>query len=312
MTLRILEAGLCTLVVDFGRPGSRSLGIPVGGAADRTSLALGNGLVGNAADAAGLEISLAGPTLQATCELACVVQGAPFELASGRRRLVVGKTFTLEPDDVLRIGGTPRGMRAYICIRGGIQEPVILGSRSSLEPLRDGAELACRPDRIQGRFLSPASEVPGPRVLRVLEGPQASWFPGHDFFAGGENPTAPPFRVSPANNRMGVRLLGKPLAVPGRELLSEPVSPGSVQVTHDGQCIILGVDGQTIGGYPKIAQVICADLDALGQLRTGEEVVFRRVTLKEAEAAYRKKRAELREWLLRLRTAEVFGPYKAR
>jgi antagonist of KipI len=178
--------------------------------------------------------------------------------------------------------------------------------------LSAGAELACLPSRIQARFIQRPAEKPGPKNLRVLEGPQASWFPADDFFASAEDSKATLFRVSPANNRMGVRLLGKPLKVPGRELVSEPVCPGSVQVTHDGQCIILGMDGQTIGGYPKIAQVISADLDILGQLRTGETVAFRRVSLEEAEAADRKKRTELHEWLVRLRTAEVFPPYKAR
>ena len=97
-------------------------------------------------------------------------------------------------------------------------------------------------------------------------------------------------------------LEGEPLHVPKRELLSEPVCAGSVQVTRDGQCIILGVDGQTIGGYPKIAQVISADLDAVGQLRPGEAVSFVRVALKEAEALYHKKQATLYEWLTRLQT----------
>jgi biotin-dependent carboxylase-like uncharacterized protein len=300
------------LVVDFGRSHYRSLGVPVGGAADRTSLALGNGLVGNPPDAAALEMSLAGPTLQAQCELACVVMGAPFELVSDRQCLTLGKTFTLEPDEVLRIGGTPHGMRAYLCIRGGLQEPVVLGSRSSLQPLRAGAELACLPGRIQGRFIHHSFEEPGPRCLRTLEGPQVSWFPREGCFVpDAESTSLPNFRVSQASNRMGLRLVGEPLRLPGRELVSEPVCPGSVQVTHDGQCIILGVDGQTIGGYPKIAQVIRADLDTLGQLRPGEVISFRRVSLEEAEAAYRKKQVELVEWLVRLRTAEVFGSYKA-
>src|SRR5207248_11220518 len=92
------------------------------------------------------------------------------------------------------------------------------------------------------------------------------------------------FRVTAAGNRMGLRLQGEALPVPAREMVSEPVCPGSVQVTRDGQCIVLGVDGQTIGGYPKVAQVIGADLDKLGQLRPGERIDFERVTLEEAEA----------------------------
>jgi allophanate hydrolase subunit 2 len=136
-------------------------------------------------------------------------------------------------------------------------------------------------------------ERPQPRLLRVLPGPQADWSIDSEFF-GQE------FRISTASNRMGLRLQGKPLTLPLRELVSEPVSPGAVQVTRDGQCIILGVDGQTIGGYPKIAHAITADLDLLGQLRPGERLRFRPVSLEEAEAAYACKRAQLRDWLMRL------------
>ena len=89
--------------------------------------------------------------------------------------------------------------------------------------------------------------------------------------------------------------------------MSAPVCPGSVQVTRDGQCIVLGVDGQTIGGYPKIGQVIGADLDKLGQLRPGDRIAFQRVDLAEAERLYRARQAELAEWLLRLQVAESFA-----
>src|SRR5213075_716596 len=109
------------------------------------------------------------------------------------------------------------------------------------------------------------------------------------------------FTVTPASNRMGLRLDSEPVKLAGRELVSEPVCPGTVQVTRDGQCIVLGVDGQTIGGYPKIAQVISADLDKLGQLRPHEGIHFVRVFLEEAEQLHREKQMELRSWLTRLR-----------
>jgi antagonist of KipI len=273
--------------------------VPVGGAADRAALAIGNGLVGNPPEAAALEISLAGPTLQADCPLAGVVYGAPFAVSSDRQMLQAGKTFTLQPGETLTVGGTQQRMRAYFCVQGGFEGRVILGSRSSLEPLQAGAELSCRPGAIHARFLRRAwgwEKEWG--TLRVVEGAQADWFRMEEFF-GQE------FLVAPASNRMGLRLQGAPLTLPERELTSEPVCPGTVQVTRDGQCIILGVDAQTIGGYPKIAQVISADLDQLGQLRPGERVRFRSVSLAEAERAYRAKQAELHEWLTRLRTAEL-------
>ncbi len=303
MSLRVLEPGLYTLIVDMGRPGYRSLGVPLGGAADRFALAIGNALVGNPPDAAALEISLDGPTLQATIALACVVYGAPFDSSSSRQPLTPGKTFTLQPGEELRIGGTRTGMRAYFCVRGGIQVPVLLGSRSALTPLTAGAELPCLPGTIQPRFVSDSSTRTAEQIqrIRVLDGPQSNWF-GEDGIVSGE-PNGPPrqFTVSPASNRMGLRLQGPPLAIPARELVSEPVCPGTVQVTRDGQCIILGVDGQTIGGYPKIAQVIRADLDRIGQLRPGDQVEFVRVSMAEAERAYRVHQAQQTEWVTRLR-----------
>jgi len=273
MTLRVVDPGLYTLVVDYGRPRSRSLGVPVGGAADRCALALGNALVGNPPDAAALAMSLAGPTLQADCELACVLYGAPFALHSERQQLTAGTTFTLQPQEELRIGGTAEGTRAYLCIRGGLQGPLILGSRSALEPVRAGAELSCLPGTIAARFVRPhLIWNQEPRTLRVVEGAQAAWFDPAAFYSQA-------FNITPASNRMGLRLRGEPLRQPERELLSEPVCPGTVQVTRDGQCIVRGVDGQTIGGYPKMSQVIQADLDKLWELRPGDGLRFRPICL---------------------------------
>lgn len=302
MTLRVLEPGLYSLIVDQGRCGSRSLGVPVGGAADRMSLALGNALVGNPPDAAALEISLAGPTLQSGCDLACVVYGAPFALTCGRCSLTTGKTFTLRAGEILRIGSTADGMRAHLCIKGGIQGPVILGSRSALAPVHKGDDLPCLPGSIASRSALPLDDLcswgSNRGTLRMVDGAQKSWFSADELWGEGAS-----FTVTPASNRMGLRLSGPPLPVPSQELVSEPVCPGAVQVTRDGQCIVLGIDGQTIGGYPKLAQVISADLDKLGQLRPGDTIAFERVTLEDAQRLYRDRAKKLRHWLLRLQTA---------
>jgi len=293
------------LVVDRGRPATRSLGVPLGGAADQRSLAVGNALVGNPPEAAALEIALAGPTLAADIPLACVLYGATFDLATETRLLRIGKTFTLSAGEQLRIGGTARGMRAYLCIRGGVQTPLILGSRSSLQPLGAGSEIPCLAGTVSGRFMHDMAEAEyeeSVTTLRVLEGPQASWFAGAEFFDG------PRFVVGPASNRMGLRLQGQALTVPARELVSEPVCPGSVQVMRDGQCILLGVDGQTIGGYPRIAQVIRADLDRLGKLRPGQTLGFQRVELAEAQEIFRHQQTEWGRWLTRIRLgADILG-----
>ena len=297
-TLTILAPGLYTLVVDRGRPRTRSLGVPVGGAADRFWLALGNALVGNPPDAAALEVCLSGPTLVADAPLACVLAGAPFTLRTDRRDLVPGATFTLVAGERLHIGGTRRAVRAYLCVRGGIATPTVLGSRSSLAPLQAGDRLACQAGTIAPRSirLDPGEDsIPnGTTTLRALPGGQADWFEARDWLEA-------TYTVTPASNRMGLRLAGPGLPVPAREMVSEPACPGTVQVTRDGQCIILGVDGQTIGGYPRIAQVIGADLDRLGQLRPGDRLAFAFVSALEAEAQARRRAEALLTWQKRLR-----------
>ena len=314
MSLRVLEPGLCSLIVDHGRPRSRSLGVPVGGAADRSALAVGNAILGNAPDAAALEITLAGPVLQAVHQVGAVLVGAPFHISIGRRSLAANTSFMLEAAEELHVGGTQHAARVYLCVVGGFQTPLVLGSRSSLAPLRRDEVLPCAESRVLTRFVREefeADTVPtlspelraGRRRLRVVAGPQADWFSvpaGHAAFTLDPHQA---YTVHAASNRMGLRLTGPPLPVPGREMVSEAVAPGSVQVTRDGQLIVLGVDGQTIGGYPKVAQVISADLDWLGQLRPGDEIVFEMVPLEQAHALETKRRRALDQICLRLRLA---------
>ncbi len=299
MSFHVVDPGWATRVVDAGRPTTRSLGVPVGGAADRASWMLGNALVGNPPEMPALEIAVKGPILHADCAIGGVVFGAPFVLSSARQSLRAGRTFTLSAGEEFHIGGTPSSLRAYLCVPGGFEVATILGSRSALDVLQRGETLPCSPSRLPPRFVGPDcpfAPAPPSGKLRVLPGQQADWFDGADFYNQA-------FTVTPSSNRMGLRLQGKTLSLPPRELLSEPVCPGAVQVTKDGQCIILGVDGQTIGGYPKIAQVIRADLDPLGQIRPGDTIRFEQVDLKTALALDRQRRELLHEWITRLRVS---------
>jgi antagonist of KipI len=311
MSLRVLSPGAFSLVVDGGRPRTRGLGVPVGGPADAASLAFGNALVGNPPFTPALEITLAGPTLAADTDVGVCVFGAPFQIHRDGDPIPAGHTFTLRAGQTLRIGGTPVGCRAYLCVPGGFRVPKVLDSCTRFERVRAGEVLDCVASQLAGRSLGwgqlgTPCDLPdpegnlsereengsGPDLLRCLPGPQADWFDS-SFFAH-------VYRVTPASNRMGVRLDGPPLTLPKRELVSEPVAPGAVQITNDGKPIILGVDGQTIGGYPKVAHVISADLDALGQLRPGDEVRFQTVTEEESDAAAALRRDRLRKWLRRI------------
>ncbi len=282
------------MLVDFGREHHRSLGVPVGGAADCWSLAIGNALVGNPPDAAALEMCLSGPTIVAECDIGCVVFGAPFSLSTDRQQLTPSKTFTLQAGEKLHLGDADAGMRAYLCVRGGLRSKSILGSQSSFRPLKTGATIECESHSIVSRFILPAGTWnEEPTVLRTIDGNQSDWFDLNELYDQA-------FEVSPTSNRIGLRLAGSAISKPDREMVSEPVCPGSVQVTRDGQGVVLGVDAQTIGGYPKIAQVISADIDKIGQLRPGDSIRFRRVTLDEADAIFLRKSEELQTWLRRL------------
>jgi 5-oxoprolinase (ATP-hydrolysing) subunit C len=297
MSLLVLEPGIESRIVDLGRPRTRSLGVPVGGAADRRALILGNSLVGNPPDAAALELTLKGPRLRAETDVGCVVFGAPFDVRCDGYPVEVNRTFTCRAGQELSIGPANHGARAYLCIRGGFQIAMVLDSRSALEPIQRGEALPCESSAIVSRWCTTVQPSFAELVnVAALPGLQAPWCDEAEFYSQR-------FEVTPASNRMGLRLKGKPLTMPGREMTSEPVCPGAVQVTPDGQCIVLGVDGQTIGGYPKVAHVISADLDALGHLRPGEEVRFKLVSEKVAEAAAAEQRKELRKMLRRIAVA---------
>jgi len=302
MSMRVLHPGTFSLLVDRGRPGARSLGIPQGGAADRAAHAIGNALAGNPIDAVALEISLSGPTLLAEQDVSACLFGAPFDCAIDGRRIAPGALFHLPAGATLKIGAAERGARAYLCVRGGFTAPMVLESGSAFTPIATGEQLVCPPATATGRSIDAADinslleEALPANSIRVIDGPQADWFPLAGFFEQ-------VFTVAPASNRMGVRLQGKPLSRPAREMVSEAVAPGAVQITNDGLPIILGVDGQTIGGYPKIAHVIRADLDRIAQLRPGQTVRFTRIGLDEAEAIGREHDRRLRRWLTALRLA---------
>src|SRR5262249_30627181 len=182
-------------------------------------------------------------------DVALCVFGAPFRLDRDGEPVEPNMTFTLRAGQTLHVGGTPTGCRAYVCVPGGFRAPEVLGSRTGLAPVAAGDVLECSQSRLPGRGIVPEPESLS-EGLHAPPGPQADWF--DDTFYQHT------YHVTPASDRMGVRLDGPPLALAKRDLVSEAVAPGAVQITNDGRPIILGVDGQTIGGYPKVAHVVTA------------------------------------------------------
>lgn len=304
MSFEVLQPGTFSMLVDLGRPRTRHLGIPLGGAADRAAYQIGNALIGNPLDAPALEITLSGPTLRAEHQVVACVFGAPFDVQVDGEPIQPASIFPIRAGQIVRIGGTSRGSRTYLCVAGGFRAKSILESRSSLMPLAVGDHLECAESFGPGRSLPHADAESlldqsfDPNLLHVMDGPQADWFAANEFLDR-------TYTVSAASNRMGVRLLGEAIQLSPRELASEAVAPGAIQITNDGLPIILGIDGQTIGGYPKIAHVIRADLDRLAQLRPNQSVRFRRVTLDEAEHLAEERRCRMHLWFTRLRLAAL-------
>lgn len=287
--ISVLQPGLFSTVQDLGRRGHRASGVPLSGAADSLSLRLANLLVGNPAGAAGLECTLLGPTLRCERDLTVAIMGATFPgLPSGRTvRLVAGSEIAL--------GHATDGCRGFLAVAGGIDVPLVLGSRSTLvaaglggcagRALRAGDRLA-----VGEPAEPPAALEDVPPALRTVRRPGVlRMIPGKQIDLCGDAVWSRTFRASSRSDRMGLRLEGQPLPGAEREagMASVAVAPGTVQLPPDGRPIILLADAQTIGGYPVIGQVIAADLPLAAQLRPGDEVRMRRVTADEAREALR-------------------------
>jgi antagonist of KipI len=282
--IRVLSPGMQTTVQDLGRLGYADIGVAAGGAADALSLRAGNRLVGNAECAAALEMTLVGGAFEFEEDAVAALCGAAPEGAPAWEPL------RLRAGDVLRCGALTGGARCYLCVRGGIDVPLVMGSASThlttglggLEgrALRRGDALAIGRAAV-GRVMKRRSVAPPGAgalrvaVLRVTAGPQAEWF-GDELYQGA-------YRVSEHSNRMGLRLEGPTMTPcePG-EMLTQGLSPGAVQAPPEGKPIVLGVEHGTTGGYPTPAIVISADRHALGQLRPRDEIGFERVTIAAA------------------------------
>jgi antagonist of KipI len=301
-TLTVTRPGMLSTVQDLGRWGSQHLGVPVAGPMDWYSHRLANAMLGNALDAAAVEITLMGPELIADAETMCAVAGAEFELTAGDRRVRTGETFVVRAGERVRFGNRIAGSRATLAVSGGFMVPPVLGSRSTsliskLGPfggraLRPGDVLPIGPSapvarRHHGRAL------PLPRAgarLRVMMGPHEGSFSD----AARRAFVSERFEVTPESNRMGYRLDGPRLEyVRPIDMLSDATPLGSLQVPPSGWPILLMADRQTTGGYPKIATVITADLPLAGQLAPGDWVEFEPCTRAEAIEALRRREAAL-------------------
>jgi len=328
MTAVVERAGFQTSVQDLGRTGFRQFGVPTSGALDTFALRVANLLVGNDEDAAALEITLGGLQLRFEDEQSVAWCGGEFEVQIGSRALPAGHVAHVRAGDELKFGRAQIGCRCWLAISGGIDVPVVLGSRSTdlrasfggLEgrTLRDGDQLSLGEFRRSSTFakamadksplatvdisswggphdwVSPAKRYPALRFIRGVDWDRFNASTLQHF-------TSEAFAVSPDSDRMGVRLDGPELKRQDEsDLVSEAVAPGTIQVPPSGKPILLLGDCQTIGGYPKIAHVITVDLSVAAQLRAGDGVRFLEVSLQEAHRLLLERESDLERFRIGL------------
>ncbi len=299
------DPGFLTTVQDRGRPGHAAAGISASGAADPVALRIGNRLVGNDAGAAALEMTLAGATLRFDADGVLALTGADPQACLDGRPIAPWRAFPVRAGEILACGALRGGARAYLSVLGGVAVPPAFGSASTHlltglggfegRALRAGDRVRLGPTGVRAPLahaIDP-SALPGYRAgepFRVTRGPQADWFDdaGHAILHETE------WRVTEACDRMGIRLSGERIRPHApRELVTEGVPLGAIQVPPGGEPIVLFVEHQTTGGYPKIANVVAADLARLGTLRPRDALRFAPVSLTAAWALLRAQREAL-------------------
>ncbi|BCL76137.1 hypothetical protein JHS3_18730 [Jeongeupia sp. HS-3] len=305
MTLTILKPGPLTTVQDLGRDGYAAFGVPRGGGCDALSLRLANLVAGNDEGAAALEVTLGGLKLRFDDATTFVYTGAAMNVTLDGVLLSPAHRYAAGAGAVLRFAYAERGARAYLALAGGIAVAPVLGSRSTGllagmggffgRALRSGDTLDCLPAE---------PRAPGVAVAQLERGEHLRVLPGPDWplldHAAQRQLLATPWQVSPASNRMGMRLAGSVVEIGAAPSLdSHAVMPGCVQLPESGQPIVLLADAQTTGGYLRALVVIRADLWRAGQFKPGDTLRFAEVDTAAALAALDAQQ----HWLVRIRRA---------
>ncbi len=306
--LEVIIPGLHTTIQDAGRSGFQDVGVPASGPLDRISFRYANALAGNPPGTPAFEILLQGPTLKVLADsvrIAVVGGNAGIEVCSANARAVPsGRSATLSRGEVFRIGPFGESVCAYLAVEGGPDVPRVLGSASTYARGAiggfEGRRLA-KGDLVRlnlaGAEARGESALPHPlelaldQTIRVVLGPQA------DYFTDDAVKTflSAVYTVSPQADRMGYRLAGPPLThAQGYNIVSDGIVSGSVQVPGSGLPIVLMVDNQTTGGYPKIATVISADIPVVGRRKPGRPIRFVAVDVRDAGLLRREQEAGIR------------------
>ncbi len=290
---KVIKPGFFTTVQDVGRWGFQRYGVPVSGAMDNYALVAANLLVGNKLNDACLEITLLGPELEFLSDTQIAITGAALSPTLNGGNVACWQTLQVCNGDVLSFGRLQSGCRAYVALRGGIDVPVVLGSKSTYvrggfggfegRRLKTGDVIqAHKISKLKSDFLVPQELVPcyhDELMVEVVLGPQSDYFTDQ----GLETLISSIYTVTAESDRMGYRLNGAKVEQKGSlKMISDAVPVGAVQVPRSGKPIIVMRDAQTTGGYPKIAVVSTSDISRLGQAKPNDKIRFSKISTSKA------------------------------
>jgi biotin-dependent carboxylase-like uncharacterized protein len=306
--LEVVEPGIFTTIQDLGRKGYFASGIPPSGAMDRFALRMGNLLVKNPIDEAGIEMTAIGMKARVLKETVIALAGAQFSAKLNGNAIPLWQTIYLKEGDLLSIEKPRSGWRGYLCIAGGMDVPPVLGSKSTYtlgglggirgRTLKKGDLIPAgiprsSLDTLKGRKVkeSVLPEAGSEKELRVVLGPQDDHVKGESI----EVFLNTPYQVSIRSNRVGYRFEGPQLFFKERpesrdagldpsNIVDDGNAIGAIQIPAGKEPICLGVDGVTMGGYVKIACLITADMNRMAQLKPKDLVRFKSVTVDEARS----------------------------
>ncbi len=309
--------GVLTTVQDGGRFGYESFGLSPSGPMDLKAFRTANILAGNPWEESALEATAAGPSLRFDAPAVIAVTGADMSPKLNGVPCPMYQSVAVQGGDLLQLGAARSGCRSYVAFAGGLDVPLVMGSRATAlmnqvgglegRKLQRGDRIGIRtPSRPLETLAGRKAPVPPPQgrevTLRVILGPQEDAFTEE----GLQTFLTQPYRVSPDFNRQGCRLEGPVIAHrTDGNIISDGMTAGCIQVPTSGQPIIMLAERQTAGGYTKIAAVISADLPLAGQCRAGDTVRFQAVTVQEAHRLWRELDRELRDLQQRLDSQET-------
>ncbi len=284
--IEVVSVGVLATIQDLGRPGHAHLGVPHSGAADQPSFLLANRLVGNVASAAVVELLAGGGVIRCHVSVDIAVTGAPVPVRVGPREVAMNDSTHVQAGQIVNLGSPTAGLRTYIAVAGGIDVPAVLGSRATdtlcgvgPPPLTAGQRLGL--DAATSGVPAAPTDVVRPPVPDSAEftvayrrGPRDDWFTAASF----ETFEGAAWQVTAEVNRVGARLAGPALGyAEDRQLPTEGMVLGAVQVPASGQPIVFLADHPTVGGYPVIGVVNAVGVATMAQARPGQRVRFQRV-----------------------------------